>query len=80
MTEIQSPNPQSSQNPEPWLRGTRQEIPAVPRAVLHALDLANEDLHRWCAALSDKELNTSPLTLPSVSSTSSTSQEASIAC
>ena len=67
MTEIHSPNPQSSQNPEPWLRGTRQEIPAVPRAVLHALDLADEDLHRWCATLTDKELNTSPLALPPVS-------------
>jgi uncharacterized damage-inducible protein DinB len=67
MTEIHSPNPASSQSPEPWLRGTRQEVPAVHRAVLHALDLANEDLHRWCANLTDKELNTAPLALPSIS-------------
>ncbi|MFI5097745.1 MAG: hypothetical protein ACHQT6_07200 [Candidatus Acidiferrales bacterium] len=32
--------------PEPWLRGTRTDVPAVPRAVLHALDLAQEDLSR----------------------------------
>jgi uncharacterized damage-inducible protein DinB len=67
MTEIASSISPPSQNPEPWLRGTRQEIPAVHRAVLHALDLANEDLRHWCANLSDKELNSSPLALPSVS-------------
>ncbi len=52
--------------PEPWLRNTRQDIPAVPRAVLHALDLAHEDLHRWCHQLSDSELNDAPHHLPSV--------------
>jgi uncharacterized damage-inducible protein DinB len=49
-----------STQPEPWLRGTLTEIPAVPRAVLHALELAKEDLTRWCAALSDAELNARP--------------------
>ncbi|MGA8408212.1 MAG: DinB family protein [Candidatus Acidiferrales bacterium] len=46
--------------PEPWLRGTLTEIPAVPRAVLHALELAQEDLTRWCATLSDEQLNARP--------------------
>ena len=46
--------------PEPWLRGTLTEIPAVPRAVLHALELAQEDLTRWCALLSDEQLNARP--------------------
>lgn len=46
--------------PEPWLRGTHGEIPAVPRAVLHALELAHEDLHKWCGALSDEQLNARP--------------------
>ncbi|HXO05308.1 MAG TPA: DinB family protein [Candidatus Sulfotelmatobacter sp.] len=46
--------------PEPWLRGTLAEVPAVPRAVLHALELAKEDLQRWCGALGDAELNTRP--------------------
>jgi uncharacterized damage-inducible protein DinB len=43
--------------PEPWLRGTLSDVPAVPRAVLHALQLAGEDVERWCGALSDEQLN-----------------------
>jgi len=43
--------------PEPWLRGTLLEVPAVPRAVLHALDLARIDLTHWCAPLTDEELS-----------------------
>lgn len=43
--------------PEPWLRGTVTEVPAVQRAVLHALELAKEDLQKWCGSLSDAELN-----------------------
>lgn len=46
--------------PEPWLRGTLAEIPAVQRAVLHALELAKEDLERWCDGLTDEELNARP--------------------
>jgi uncharacterized damage-inducible protein DinB len=45
---------------EPWLRGTLTEVPAVQRAVLHALELAREDLERWCDGLSDHELNARP--------------------
>jgi len=45
---------------EPWLRGTLTNVPAVPRAVLHALDLANEDLLRWCKPLTEAELNARP--------------------
>jgi uncharacterized damage-inducible protein DinB len=52
--------------PEPWLRGTLAEVPAVPRAVLHALQLAREDVERWCGSLSDEELNAHPAGLPSV--------------
>jgi uncharacterized damage-inducible protein DinB len=46
--------------PEPWLRGTWTEIPAVPRAVLHALELAKEDIARWCSMLSNEQLNARP--------------------
>src|SRR5271154_700590 len=46
--------------PEPWLRGTQTDIAAVPRAVLHALELAREDLTRWCGTLSDAQLNARP--------------------
>jgi uncharacterized damage-inducible protein DinB len=51
---------QANKLPEPWLRGTLHEVPAVPRAVLHALELAKEDLERWCGTLSDAELNARP--------------------
>jgi uncharacterized damage-inducible protein DinB len=56
----------STSLPEPWLRGTLTEIGAVPRAVLHALELAGEDLKRWCGSLTDFELNAQPHGLPSV--------------
>jgi len=46
--------------PEPWLRGTLTDVAAVPRAVLHSLELAQEDLTRWCGRLSDAELNARP--------------------
>lgn len=54
----------STSRPEPWLRGTKQEVLAVPRAVLHALELAQEDLQRWCRDFTDVELQTPPLGLP----------------
>ncbi len=46
--------------PEPWLRGTLAHVPAVPRAVLHALELAREDILRWCSGLGDDDLNARP--------------------
>ena len=45
---------------EPWLRGTATNVPAVGRAVLHALQLAEEDLRKWCGSLSDADLNARP--------------------
>jgi uncharacterized damage-inducible protein DinB len=45
---------------EPWLRGTLAELDAVRRQVLHALELAQEDVDRWCAGLSDSEMNAKP--------------------
>ena len=52
--------------PEPWLRGTLTDVAAVPRASLHALELAAEDLNKWCAQLTVAELNAKPHGLPSV--------------
>ncbi len=51
---------------EPWLRGTYAEVPAVARAVLHALDLALDDLTKWTAGLSDIEVHAQPLGLTSI--------------
>jgi hypothetical protein len=45
---------------EPWLRGTLAEVDAVRRQVLHALELAHEDIDRWCAPLTDAEMNARP--------------------
>jgi uncharacterized damage-inducible protein DinB len=51
---------QKSELPEPWLRGSMGDVPAVQRAVLHALELAREDLERWCDGLTDQELHARP--------------------
>jgi uncharacterized damage-inducible protein DinB len=51
---------------EPWLRGTHAEVPAVGRAVLHAFDLALDDLTKWTEGLTDAEVHEHPLTLPSI--------------
>lgn len=50
----------ASKPPEPWLRGSLTDFPVLTRAVLHALELAREDIERWCADLSDDELNARP--------------------
>jgi uncharacterized damage-inducible protein DinB len=52
--------------PEPWLRGTLTELSPISRAVLHALELAREDVERWAEHLTDSELNEQPDGLPSV--------------
>ncbi len=52
--------------PEPWMRGTLREVPAVGRAVLHALQLAAEDLTKWTEGLTDAEVHARPLGLNSV--------------
>src|ERR1700744_4879069 len=51
---------------EPWLRGTLTEGDAVRRQVLHALELAEEDVVRWCSGLTEKEFEARPFDLPSV--------------
>jgi uncharacterized damage-inducible protein DinB len=52
--------------PEPWLRGTHSGIPAISRAVLHAIELAQEDVTYWCSELSEQELIATPWGLPSI--------------
>ncbi len=56
-TQSPAPRPAEAKGPEPWLRGSLTEIPVLTRAVLHALQLAGEDIERWCAGLTDDELN-----------------------
>ena len=51
---------------EPWLRGTLSNVPVVHRALLHSLEMAQEDTTKWCRDLDDRELHARPFHLPSV--------------
>jgi uncharacterized damage-inducible protein DinB len=51
---------------EPWMSGTHADVPAVGRAVLHALELALDDIPKWTSGLTDAEVQARPLGLPSV--------------
>lgn len=62
-----STSPASVPYVEPWLRGTHADIPAVARGVLHAFDLALDDITKWTEGLSDLEVCAQPLGLPAVS-------------
>ena len=50
---------------EPWLSGTYAKIPTAGRAVLHAIDLALDDLSKWTEGLTDAEVHAEPLGLNS---------------
>ena len=45
---------------EPWLRGTLMEMEPLARGVLHALELAAEDVAKWCGGLSGEEMEARP--------------------
>jgi hypothetical protein len=45
---------------EPWLRGTLTEVDPLRRGVLHAFELAAEDVAQWCGDLSGEELEIRP--------------------
>ncbi len=51
---------------EPWLQGTLTEFPVVQRALLHSLQMAQEDTAKWCGGLDDREIHARPFGLPSV--------------
>jgi hypothetical protein len=59
MTSSPAPEPYT----EPWMRGTHTDVPAVARAVLHALDLALDDLKKWTDGLTDGEILCHPFGL-----------------
>ncbi len=54
-------------SPEPWMRGTHTDVPVASRAVIHALELAQEEIARWCESLHAEEIFVRPFDLPSVS-------------
>ena len=45
---------------EPWMRGTHEELDPLRRAVIHALELAEEDVARWCGGLGDEAMFARP--------------------
>ena len=45
---------------EPWLQGTLADLPFVHLAVVHALQLAEEDLQHCCTGLTEAEFNARP--------------------
>ncbi len=51
---------------EPWLQGTLTDLPVVQRALIHSLQMAQEDTAKWCSSLDDRELHARPFGLPSV--------------
>jgi uncharacterized damage-inducible protein DinB len=51
---------------EPWLQGTLTDLPVLQRAVLHSLQMAQEDTAKWCGGLDDSEIHARPFGLPSV--------------
>jgi uncharacterized damage-inducible protein DinB len=65
-TGLPESKPEVQPEPEPWLRGTLAELPAVVRGVLHALELAKEDVARWCGGLTAEQLEARPTGLPAV--------------
>jgi uncharacterized damage-inducible protein DinB len=66
-TDVRPPASVEPNAVEPWMRGTHTNVSAVGRAVIHALELAIEDIARWTAGLTDAEVHAKPLGLPSIS-------------
>jgi uncharacterized damage-inducible protein DinB len=51
---------------EPWLRGTHADLDAIARQIVHGFELTAEDADRWCAGLTDGEIDARPFDLPPV--------------
>jgi uncharacterized damage-inducible protein DinB len=63
MTETRNTEPR---NVEPWLSGTLTELPPLERAVVHSLQMAHEDITKWCGDFDDQQIHARPLGLPSI--------------
>lgn len=51
---------------EPWLRGTHTDIPAVGRAVVHALELCSQDVDVACESIADELMHARPTEIASL--------------
>ncbi|GAC1636481.1 MAG: hypothetical protein NVS9B14_15360 [Candidatus Acidiferrum sp.] len=56
----------NSPHPEPWLRGRKEDLPAVHLAVLNALELTSENIDHWCFGLTQEDFHAQPHGLPSI--------------
>ena len=56
----------TQQTEEPWLRGTHLEIEPVVRSLIYSIEMAREDIAKWCGSLDDAEIHAQPFHLPSV--------------
>ena len=45
---------------EPWMRGTHGDVDVLRRAVIHALELAEEDVAKWCGEFDDDAMFAQP--------------------
>jgi uncharacterized damage-inducible protein DinB len=52
--------------PEPWLRGRKEDLPAVHLAVLNALELTSENVDHWSFGLTQDDFHAQPHGLPSI--------------
>ena len=57
---------ESADGTEPWMRGTHEELDPLRRAVVHALELTEEDVSFWCEGLSDDQMFARPAGLAPV--------------
>ena len=57
---------ESADGTEPWMRGTHEELDPLRRAVIHALELTEEDVARWCDSLSEEQMFARPAGLAPV--------------
>ncbi|HEY4009183.1 MAG TPA: DinB family protein [Acidobacteriaceae bacterium] len=58
---------QVSNAAEPWMSGMHAELDVVRRAVIYALELAEEDVAKWCGDLSDDAMAARPCGVAPVS-------------
>ena len=60
MERSENKDEKTANAPEPWMRGTHGDLDVVRKAVIHALELAEEDVAKWCGGLSDAGIMARP--------------------
>ena len=60
MERSENKDERAANAPEPWMRGTHGELDVVRKAIIHALELAEEDVAKWCGGLGDTGMMARP--------------------